>query len=308
MMAKQSLILMLLMGLVSFGASASPRSQLIEVAPHVQLHILEEGKASARPTLVLIPGWRLTANIWSRQIQSFSRDRRVIAIDPRSQGESTKTDEGDTPEQRARDYHALLNSVHAGAMVLVGWSQGVQDVASYIDQFGTGGIDAVVLVDSTISKGAANLPNTLPFAVQQLRLLPMLSDSPRDYTEGMMRAIHSKALSDPELNRLVDDALKTPTATAEAMLIADLFGRDRTVAVPKFTVPTLIVASEHSAELAQQDALAKQLPNARIVVVANAGHAVFVDQPERFESIVREFLDHQSASAREGSALTGERG
>jgi pimeloyl-ACP methyl ester carboxylesterase len=308
MMAKRSQILVLLLGFMSFGAWASPRSQLIEVAPHVRLHILEEGKASVRPTLVLIPGWRLTANIWSRQIQSFSRDRRVIAIDPRSQGESTKTDEGDTPEQRARDYHALLNAVHAGTMVLVGWSQGVQDVAAYIDQFGTGGIDAVILVDSTISKGAANLPNTLPFAVQQLRLLPMLSDSPRDYTEGMMRAIHSKALSDADLNRLVDDALKTPTATAEAMLIADLFGRDRTAAVPKFTVPTLIVASERSAELAQQDALAKQLPNAKIVVVANAGHAVFVDQPERFESIVREFLDHQSAAAREGSALTGERG
>jgi pimeloyl-ACP methyl ester carboxylesterase len=233
-MAKRSQILVLLMGLTSFAAWASPRSQLIEVAPNVRLHILEEGKASARPTLVLIPGWRLTANIWSRQIQSFGRDRRVIAIDPRSQGE--------------------------------------------------------------------------PFAVQQLRLLPMLSDSPRDYTEGMMRAIHSKTLSDADLNRLVDDALKTPTATAEAMLIADLFGRDRTAAVPKFTVRTLIVASERSAELAQQDALAKQLPNAKIVVVANAGHAVFADQAERFESIVRDFLDHRSASAREGSGLTEERG
>ena len=40
-----------------------------------------------------------------------------------------------------------------------------------------------------------------------------------------MRAIHSKPLSDSDLNRLVSDALKTPTATAEAMLIADLFGR-----------------------------------------------------------------------------------
>jgi pimeloyl-ACP methyl ester carboxylesterase len=292
MMAKRSLVL-LIMGLMSYAAAASPRSRLIEVAPHVHLRILEEGRASARPTLVLIPGWRLTANIWSRQIESFGRDRRVIAIDPRSQGESTKTDEGDTPEQRARDYHVLLNSVHAGTMVLVGWSQGVQDVAAYVDQFGTDGIGGIILVDSTISKGAANVPNELPFAVQQLRLLPLLSESPRDYTEGMMRAIHSKPLPDSELNRLIADALKTPTATGEAMLIADLFGKDRTGAVPKFTVPTLIVASGRSAELEQQDALAKQLPNARIVVVAEAGHAVFADQPERFESIVRDFLDHQ---------------
>jgi pimeloyl-ACP methyl ester carboxylesterase len=296
MITKQTLMMVsaltALAGLASVAALAAPRSQLIEVAPNVQLHILEGGKASTQPTLVLIPGWRLTANIWSRQIQSFGRDRRVIAVDPRSQGDSTKTDEGDTPEQRARDYHALLNSVHAGTVVLVGWSQGVQDVAAYIDQFGTDGIEAVILVDSTISKGAANVPNVLPFAVQQLRLLPVLSDSPRDYTEGMMRAIHSKPLSDSDLNRLVEDALKTPTATAEAMLIADLFGRDRSAAVQKFRVPTLVVASATSAELAQQAELAKQLPNARIVVVAGAGHAVFADQPERFERAVRDFLDH----------------
>jgi pimeloyl-ACP methyl ester carboxylesterase len=218
----------------------------------------------------------------------------VIAVDPRSQGDSTKTDEGDTPEQRARDYHVLLNSLHAGPVVLLGWSQGVQDVAAYIDQFGTPGISAVILVDSTISKGAANVPNMVPFAVQQLRLLPLLSDSPREYTEGMMRAIISKPLSDTDVNKLVAEALKTPTATGEAMLIADLFGRDRSTAFPKFTVPTLIIASERSAELAQQRDLAAQLPDARIVVVPQAAHAVFVDQPERFETVVNDFLAHRS--------------
>jgi pimeloyl-ACP methyl ester carboxylesterase len=276
---------------VSFSASSAPRSRLVEVAPHVQLHVLEDGRNSAKPTLVLIPGWRLTASIWSYQIEAFSHDRRVIAIDPRSQGDSTKTDEGDTPEQRARDYHVLLNSLHTGTIVMVGWSQGVQDVAAYIDQFGTQGIDAVILVDSTISKGAANVPNTVPFVVQQLRLLPLLSDSPREYTEGMMRAIISKPLSDAELNKLVTEALKTPTATGEAMLIADLLGRDRTAAMPKFTVPTLVIASDRSSELQQQADMAKALPNARFVALSQARHAVFVDQPERFESVVRDFLE-----------------
>jgi hypothetical protein len=59
MILNRSLVAVLLMGLVSLSVCASPRSQLIEVAPRVHLHILEEGKASARPTLVLIPGWRL---------------------------------------------------------------------------------------------------------------------------------------------------------------------------------------------------------------------------------------------------------
>jgi hypothetical protein len=45
--------------------------------------MLEAGVPSVRPTLVLIPGWRLTASIWSHQIETFGKERRVLAIDDR---------------------------------------------------------------------------------------------------------------------------------------------------------------------------------------------------------------------------------
>ena len=64
-------ILPLILCVISFSASSAPRSEFIEVAPHVKLHILDSGGASARPTLVLIPGWRLTASIWAHQIDAF---------------------------------------------------------------------------------------------------------------------------------------------------------------------------------------------------------------------------------------------
>ena len=153
--------------LIAGNADATPRSRMFEVARGVQIHFLEDGNPSRQPTLVFIPGWRCTASIWSHQLQSFGREQRVIAIDPRLQGNSTKTDEGDTPEQRARDYRLLLTSLHLEPVILVGWSHGVQDVAAYVDQYGTNGVKAVVLVDSTISGGASNIPVTLQFAVRQ---------------------------------------------------------------------------------------------------------------------------------------------
>ena len=174
--------------------------------------------------------------------------------------------------------------------MLVGWSQGVQDVAAYVDQFGTDGIKAIVLVDSTISKGAANIPANLPFAVQQLRLLSILHDSPRDYTEGMVHAIISSPLSETALNHLVTEALKTPTATGAAMLVADLFGKDRSSAIGKITVPTLVIASGQSRELSEQRQLAKSLPTGRFEVIDRAAHAIFIDQPERFHQLVEDFI------------------
>jgi pimeloyl-ACP methyl ester carboxylesterase len=42
------------------------------------------------------------AGIWRQQVNAFSKTHRVIAIDPRSQGESTKTTTGNTPKTRVR--------------------------------------------------------------------------------------------------------------------------------------------------------------------------------------------------------------
>jgi pimeloyl-ACP methyl ester carboxylesterase len=95
----------------------------------------------------------------------------------------------------------------------------------------------------------------------------------------MIRAIISKPLSEAALNDHVSAALKTPTATAEAMLVADLSGKDHTSAIGKFRLPTLVIASARSEELAEQRELASKLAQGRIDVVEQAAHAVFIDQP-----------------------------
>jgi microsomal epoxide hydrolase len=281
---------------LSAHAASAPRDQRVEVSPTVQIHVRvagptrAEGAAAAKHPLVLIPGWRLTTAIWSRQVATFSQERRVIVVDPRSQGDSTKTSDGDTPEQRARDLDAVLKHLKVQSFVLLGWSQGVQDVAAYVQQFGTQSLAGIVLVDSTVSHGAAAIAGSPAFAAQQLGLFALYADDPKSYTRGMMRAIIKHPLPAPEFDALVADALKTPTAIGEAMLVADLFGVDRSPALAKFDRPTLVIASGTSQELDAQKAMAAALPHGRIEVMQDAGHAVFVDQPERFDKLLAAFL------------------
>jgi len=47
--------------------------------------------------------------------------------------------------------------LHVSQAVLVGWSQGSQDVAAYIQQFGTDSIAAVAFVDSPVAAGASEI-------------------------------------------------------------------------------------------------------------------------------------------------------
>jgi microsomal epoxide hydrolase len=284
--------------LLTTATSALARERNVDVAPDISLHIIDSGPEDARlPTLVLIPGWGFAGSIWSAQIDAFDDDRRVIAIDPRSQGDSTKTADGYTPEQRADDLHVLLGKLGVRRFVLVGWSQGVQDVAAYVLRHGTAPIDGVVLVDSMISGGAANVAASPGMAAQQLGLLPILAEAPRDYTEGLMRAVITRALAPAELDALISEALKTPTAIRAAMLVADMFGTDRSAAVAKIDRPALIIASPRSSELAAQRDMAAKIAGSEFHIVDNAGHAVFFDQPDRFNALLGEFLARLSSTA-----------
>jgi hypothetical protein len=56
----------------------------------IRIHYLQSGPDTSSRAIVLIPGWRLPASLWSKQLVEFSGMTRVIAVDPRSQGASTK--------------------------------------------------------------------------------------------------------------------------------------------------------------------------------------------------------------------------
>jgi len=271
-------------------AAAPHRDVMIDVAPNIKLHVIESGPSSNEPVLVLIPGWRLPASIWTSQIDIFSSERRVFAIDSRSQGESSKTQEGNTPEERAMDLNQVLLHERLDSIVLVGWSQGVQDVAAFVEQFGTKRIKAIVLVDATISSGAGDIADHPKVAAQQFERLDIYSSDPKTYTEGMLKAIIGHPMSPQEFAQLVAQAMATPTAIGEAMLVSDMFGRDRSGSLCKFDRPTLVVASSTSAQLDDLKVMATKFPKGHFEVVQDARHAVFVDQPIRFAKLVRDFI------------------
>lgn len=229
------------------SAPVPARSRKVMVEPGVAIQVLDEGRGSAsRPALVLIPGWRLPATIWARQIARFSKDRRVIAIDSRSQGESSKVAEGNTPDRRAQDLRTVLERLQVRRAVIVGWSQGVQDVAAYVNRYGTADVAGLVLIDSTISAGAEPATTGPAAAVRTLQTVRSYNDDPQALTRGMLGAIITKPMTARETDALVEQMLKIPVTIGSAMLVADMLGTDRSSVIERFDRPTLIIASSHS--------------------------------------------------------------
>jgi non-heme chloroperoxidase len=272
------------------GESNSPLSRMVEVTAGVSLRVIEAGKPGAQAALVFIPGWSTGADVWRQQLDRFAPTYRVIAFDPRSQGESTKTTSGNTPETRARDLHALLERLGVRRPVLIGWSQGVQDIAAYVERYGTKDLAGIVLVDAAVSDGAAGMAARPQETAEQFKMFAIYQTHQREYLSGMMRAIISKPQSDKAIEQLVSTGMKTPPDVGVGMLVADMFGVNRTSALKKIECPTLIIASTKSFELSRQEAAANQIPHARLEKVDDAAHAVFIDQLDRFDELLTSFV------------------
>jgi pimeloyl-ACP methyl ester carboxylesterase len=284
------LIAVICLGSIRASVESNTGSHNVEVGDGVSLRVIEAGKAGTGPELVFIAGWSTGADIWRHQIDTFAKTHRVIAFDPRSEGESTKTTKGNTPETRAQDLHALLERLGVRHAILIGWSQGVQDIAAYVERYGTKDLAGIVLVDAAISDGADGMVARPQETSTQFKMFAVYQAHQKEYLGGMMRAIISKPPSDSAIEVLVSTGMKTPPDIGVAMLVADMFGVNRTPAVKRFDCPTLIIASAKSDELARQQATAKQIPHARFEKIEDTSHAVFVDQPDRFDELVRSFV------------------
>jgi pimeloyl-ACP methyl ester carboxylesterase len=67
--------------------------------------------------------------------------------------------------------------------------------------------------------------------------------------------------------------------------------------LPSVAVPTLIIVGDQDQPfLAPSQYMAKKIPGARLEVIKNAGHSSNLDQPDAFNRVLRDFLDHLPAT------------
>jgi microsomal epoxide hydrolase len=166
----------------------------------------------------------------------------------------------------------------------------VQDLAAYVERYGTHDLGGVVLVDAAVSDGVDGIAARPEETTAQFKMFAVYQAHQGEYLRGMMGAIISKPQPEGAIDRLVATGMKTPPSIGIAMLVADLFGVNRTAALRKIECPTLIIASAKSDELARQQAGANQITHARFEKIEDAAHAVFLDQPERFDALLEKFV------------------
>jgi len=246
----------------------------------VQLHYLEAGSG---PLLVFVPGWTMPAEIWDPQIHHFATTHHVVSLDPRGHGRSEKPAYGYYPSRRGQDIGELLEHLGGEPAVVVGWSLGVLETMVYAQENGTKDVRALVLVDWDLIVDEPEYFTSRFISLQVDR---------ENWTRGFIKDIFQNPPSEEYLEAIIQAALSVPT-NATAIMIANIIlmgPNDLSSVVDALDRPALYVFSSQPWAVEAADEVRQHWPESRVEVINETSHALFVDQPERFNQVVEEFI------------------
>lgn len=281
------LITGLLLGLMASPLSAQPTALPADVTDHfflssdgVRLHYLEAGPPTAH-TLIFVPGWTMPGWIWMPQIEGLSRRYHVVAFDPRGQGNSAVPTRGYEPVRRGLDIAELIGRVDKRPVTVVAWSLGVLDTLAAIHVTGDRSLAGLVLVDNSVGEEPPP-PRQAP---------PRHPAPPTSHAVAMtqfVRAMFHRSQPPLYLERLTEACLRTPEAASRQLLAYPMPRSYWKEAVYATSVPVLYLVRPRW--VAQGENLVRNRPNTEMEVFTDAGHALFVDEPVRFNSVIEAFL------------------
>ena len=265
--------------------SAEIRSTHLVTSDGVRLHVLEAGPADpvragkTVPVFAFVTGWAMPAAIWRPQLAQLGATRRVAALDPRGQGDSDIPASGFDIDRRADDVSEFLARYER--TVLIGWSLGALEALHFVRRHGADRLAGLVLVDSSVGEDPAPPPAG--------DFLEALRRDRRATLARFVREMFRSPRSDQELATLTDSALRMPLDASLALFPSSMpreHWRDITRA---FRKPLMYAVTEQFA--AQARNLLRHRPGTRVEIFEAAGHALFVDDPDRFNRLLLAFVD-----------------
>lgn len=231
-------------------------------------------------------GFAGTSQIWRGQADAFAERHQSITWDLRGHGRST------SPEEPAA-YRV---------------DESVADMAALLDRLGH---DRAILGGHSLG-GYLSLAFALKYP-ERVRALLIIdtgpgykSEAPRNEWNEMAKGLGRRLQRDglEVLAKLNSEMDPSQHASADGLAKAAcvmLTQHDSRIidALPAIQAPTLvIVGAKDRAYLAACDYMAQKIPGAEKAVITDAGHAVNLHQPERFNRAVGEFLERVERTAR----------
>jgi pimeloyl-ACP methyl ester carboxylesterase len=259
-------------------------------------------ESGAGEPLLFIHGLGASTTSWQLQVPFFSPRYRVVTYDLRGHGRTARPRGAYSIAQFARDAAGLLETLNCGPTHVVGLSLG----GAIAFEFALQRPDLVRTLTVVNSAPGLDLPgigdrvrwaafvgtrwlvgHTLSMRRQGDLLAKRLFPRP-DQTENRRKFVDEFAHNDRHAY----------SASAQALLSWNVMDR-----IGEIRCPSLIVSADHDyTPVSFKAAYVARMPNAVLEVIPNSRHATTVDQADRFNAVLADFL---AGALRTQSSATG---
>lgn len=262
----------------------STRPEYIEVAPGVRLHVRDWGEGRA---IVLIPGWPLSNDMYDYQMTEFAKKGfRAISISQRGFGKSDKPWGPYTYDVYADDLKAVLDHLDVSDVTLGGHSMGGAIAIHYMARHKGSRVSKLALFGAAAPVWSKR--DDYPYG---------LSKSEADALMNSVDVDRPKVLADfGKIFGLTETSINPGFAAwfhamgmqaspyAMAQSIAALRDNDLRNELGMITVPTAIfhATGDRICPFVFAEELARGIKKSRIIRFQESGHALFLEEKEKF--------------------------
>ncbi|MCB1746576.1 MAG: alpha/beta hydrolase [Gammaproteobacteria bacterium] len=242
---------------------SSARSGEVVAADGARLHYVVAGHG---PALVFLHGGGVDHGVFFASLPRFARDHRVVALDTRGHGASSRGTAALSYTLYADDVARVLAQLGITHAVLIGWSDGANTALQLA-------LDHPEAVCALVLMSANADPTGLRASVP-----------PRPPDSVLARLGHW-------LYRRWHDAPSPPARAAELHALWRELPRFGAADLARVNVPTLLVGGEF--DLVDPRHLARmraRMPQARLEILPGIGHGLPFEAPDRINTLIADFL------------------
>jgi pimeloyl-ACP methyl ester carboxylesterase len=217
--------------------------------------------------LILLHGGLANANHWGNQVSVLAKRYRVIVMDSRGHGRSTRNGEPFGYDLMASDVIALMDFLKIPKAAIVGWSDGA-----------ILGLDIAINHPDRLRRLFAFAANSDPSGVKDVSQSPLFTSligrAEKEYERLSPRPDQYKTLLD-EITKMW---AAQPNFTAEQL--------------QSITVRVWIVDGDHDEAIKRENTelMARKIPGARLLIQPDVSHFSFLQNPGQFNRDVLRFL------------------
>jgi pimeloyl-ACP methyl ester carboxylesterase len=218
--------------------------------------------------VVMIHGGLANSNYWAHQVRALQNRYRVIVLDSRGHGRSSRDAQPYGYDLMASDVIALMDYLKVGKAAIIGWSDGAII-----------GLDIAMKNPDRVSRLFAFAANSDPSGVADISK----SDVFNAFVARAGEEYKRLSLTPGEYSAFVDEIKKMwdtqPKWTADDLA--------------KIKTPTWIVDGDRDEAIKRENTefMAASIPNAGLLIQPQVSHFSFLQDPHQFSNDVLHFLD-----------------